>query len=206
MGHQHFLSVMSKWQLTSYQVDPVYWGWLYVFVPVRTPPPPPAADSCSRDNFWTILWISFIFGTIVDPDLLRFWSILVVTLTLTFSKSNMEFAISQPKWSDCHEMKSKYIDWTLRLKCDHRVWPWPWPWPRIFKIRYGIYYTSAKNGLICHGTISKHIDWTPQGLKFDQLVWPWPWHWPLNFQGQMWHWPLATHMALTKDFHGKFFK
>ena len=30
---------------------------------------PPAADSCLRDNFWTTFWISFIFGTIVGPDL-----------------------------------------------------------------------------------------------------------------------------------------
>ena len=28
-----------------------------------------AADTCSRDNFWTTFWISFIFGTIVGPDL-----------------------------------------------------------------------------------------------------------------------------------------
>ena len=33
------------------------------------PAPPAAADSCSRDNFWTTFWISFIFGTIVGPDL-----------------------------------------------------------------------------------------------------------------------------------------
>ena len=32
------------------------------------PPPSPPADSCSRDNFWTIFWISFIFGLIVGPD------------------------------------------------------------------------------------------------------------------------------------------
>ena len=32
-----------------------------------------------------------------------------------FSKSNMEFAISQPKMSDCHEMKSKHINWALGL-------------------------------------------------------------------------------------------
>ena len=37
------------------------------FVPVRTPPP--AADSCSHDNFWTTFWISFIFSRIVGPDL-----------------------------------------------------------------------------------------------------------------------------------------
>ena len=38
-----------------------------------TPPPPPAADSCPRDNFWTTFWISFIFGTIVGPDLQLTW-------------------------------------------------------------------------------------------------------------------------------------
>ena len=27
----------------------------------------------------------------------------------------MEFAISQPKWSDCHRIKSKHIDWKLGL-------------------------------------------------------------------------------------------
>ena len=59
----------------------------------------------------------------------------------------MEFAISQ-KWSNCHETKSKYIDWTLGLKCEHRVWPWPWPWPWIFKVKYRICYISAKNGPI----------------------------------------------------------
>ena len=33
------------------QVTPVYRGWLYVFVPVRTAPAPlQAADSCSRNN------------------------------------------------------------------------------------------------------------------------------------------------------------
>ena len=40
--------------------------------------------------------------------------------------------------------KSKHIDWTQGLKCDHRVWPWSW----IFKVKYGISYISAKNGLI----------------------------------------------------------
>ena len=43
-------------------------GDFYVFVPVRTPPPP-ATDSCSCDNFLTTFWISFFFGKIVGPDL-----------------------------------------------------------------------------------------------------------------------------------------
>ena len=61
----------------------------------------------------------------------------------------MEFAIYlSQKWSDCHGTKSKHIDWTLGLKCDHRAWPWPWPWPWIFKVKYRICYISAKNGPI----------------------------------------------------------
>ena len=51
------------------------------------------------------------------------------------------------KWSDCHETKSKHIDWTQGLKCDHRVWPWPWPWPWIFKVKHAICYISTKSGL-----------------------------------------------------------
>ena len=45
-------------------------------------------------------------------------------------------------------MKSKHINWTQGLKCDHRVWPWPWPSPWIFKVTHGICYISAKNGRI----------------------------------------------------------
>ena len=176
-------------------------GGLNVFVLVRMPPP--AADSCSRDNFEQLFgFLSFLHDCWPWPldYLIRFW--LIFHLDLEFSRSNMEFAISQPKmvrsrsnmefaisqpkmvrlpWSkkqthrlnsrpqmwpsgltlamtltlnfqgqiwnlpyicqklfDCHETKSKNIDWTLGLKCDHRVWPWPWPWPLIFKVKYGI--------------------------------------------------------------------
>ena len=42
-------------------------GDFYVFVPFRTPAP--ATGFCPRDNFWTTFSISFIFGTIVGPDL-----------------------------------------------------------------------------------------------------------------------------------------
>ena len=46
-----------------------------------------------------------------------------------FSRSNLEFAISQPKmvWLSCHKMKSKHIEWTEGLN-DDQIWPWPWPW------------------------------------------------------------------------------
>ena len=41
-----------------------------VFVPVcKLAAATPSADFFSRNNFWTTFWISFIFGTIVGPDL-----------------------------------------------------------------------------------------------------------------------------------------
>ena len=47
--------------------SPRYTGGDFMFL--YRPLAPPAADSCSRDNFWTIFRISFMFGTIVGPDL-----------------------------------------------------------------------------------------------------------------------------------------
>ena len=84
----------------------------------------------------------------------------------------MEFAIYQ-------ETKSKHIDWTLGLKCDHWVWPLPSPWPLSFKVKHGICSISAQNGPIT--SKQKYIDWT-QGLKCDHQVWPWPWPWPWFFK------------------------
>ena len=80
--------------------------------------------------------------------LIRFWSIFVVTLTFSFQGQIWNLLYLSQKWSNCHETKSKHIDWTLRLECDHQVWPWPWPWPWIFKVKYGIGYISVKNGTI----------------------------------------------------------
>ena len=73
---------------------------------------------------------------------------LTLTLTLNFQGQIWNWLYLSQKLSDCHETKSKHIDWTLGFKWDHRVWPWPWPWPWIFKVKYGIGYISAKNGPI----------------------------------------------------------
>ena len=127
---------------------------------------------------------------------------LAMTLTLNFQGQTWSLLYLSLKWSDCHETKSKHIDWTQGLKCDHQVWPLPWPWPWFFKVKYVICYISAQNG--CHVTKSKHIDWT-LGLKCDHQVWPWQWPWSLNFQGQMWPRSLTIRMVLTKDFHGSNF-
>ena len=73
---------------------------------------------------------------------------LAMTLTLNFQGQIQNLLYLSQKWSDCHETKSKHIDWTLGLKCDHPVWLWPWHWPWIFKVKYRICYISAKNGQI----------------------------------------------------------
>ena len=64
----------------------------------------------------------------------RFWLISVLTLTLNFQGKIWNLLYLSQNWSDCHQTKSKHIDSTLGLKCDHRDWPWPWPWPWIFKV------------------------------------------------------------------------
>ena len=73
---------------------------------------------------------------------------LAMTLSLNFQGQIQNLLYLSQKWSDCHETKSKHIDWTLGLKCDYRVWLWSWPWPWIFKVKYRICYISAKNGPI----------------------------------------------------------
>ena len=82
---------------------------------------------------------------------LQMWPLgltLAMTLTLNFQGQILNWLYLSQKWSNCHETKSKHIDWTLGFKCDHWVWPWPWPWPWIFKVKYWIGYISAKNGPI----------------------------------------------------------
>ena len=107
--------------------------------------------------------------------LIRFWSILVVTL------SNMEFAISQPKMvrlprneKQTHLLNSRPQMWpsgltltmTMTLTFQGQIW--------------NLLYLSQK-WCDCHKTNSKHIDWC-QGLKCDHRVWPWPWPWPWIFK------------------------
>ena len=102
--------------------------------------------------------------------LIRFWSVLVVTLTLNFQGQIWNLLYLSQKWSDCHETKSKHIDWILGLKCDHRVWPWPWPWPWRFKVKYGICYISAKNGAIAtkrKANISINVNASNVTIEFD---------------------------------------
>ena len=91
---------------------------------------------------------------------------LAMTLTLDFQGQIWNWLYLCEKWSDCHETKSKHIDWTLGLKCDHQIWPWPWPWPWIFKVKYEICYISTKSGPIATKWKANISIWT-LGLKYD---------------------------------------
>ena len=91
---------------------------------------------------------------------------LVMTLTLNFQGQISNWLYLSQKWSDCHETKSKHIDWSQDLKCDHQVWPWPWPWPWIFKVKYEICYIWTKSGPIATKQKANILIWT-LGLKCD---------------------------------------
>ena len=112
---------------------------------------------------------------------------LAMTLTLNFQGHLWNWQYLCQKWSDLHETKSKHINWTLGLKCDHQIWPCTWPWPWIFKVKYEICYILTKSGPIATKRKANILIWT-LGLKCDQWVWPWPLPWYLNFQGHMWSW------------------
>ena len=146
------------------------------------PAPPLAADSCSCDNFWTTFeFLSFfaqllvLYNRLPEEILVDFRH----DLDLEFSRSNMEFAISQPKvvWLP-RNVKHTYIHWTPGLKCDQWVWPWPWSWLWIFKVK-------------CD-------------LDFWPHTWPWPWiaisqngkanwYWTKGVGvGYSWPWPFGN--------------
>ena len=80
---------------------------------------------------------------------------LAMTLILNFQGQIWNVLYLNQKWFDCHETKSKHIDWTPGHKCDQYVWPWhdldlwifkvkcdlnhwphTWLWPWIFMVKF----------------------------------------------------------------------
>ena len=104
-----------------------------------------------------------------------------MTLTLNCQGQISNWLYLSQKWSDCHETRSKHIDWTLGFKCDHPVWPWPWPWPLNFQGQISNWLYLSQKWCDGHETKSKHISWT-LGLKCDYQIWPLPWPWPWMFK------------------------
>ena len=130
---------------------------------------------------------------------------LAMTLTLNFQGQIQNLLYLSQKWSDCHETKSKHINWTLGLKCDHWVWLWPWPWLWIFKVKYRICYISAKNGQIASKRkaiisielqassvtngfeLDHNLDLWILKVKCDLDLWPHRWPWPWIFMVKFWN-------------------
>ena len=130
---------------------------------------------------------------------------LAMTLTLNFQGQIQNLLYLSHKWSDCQETKSKHIDWTLGLKCDHRVWLWPWPWPWIFKVKYRICCISAKIGQIASKRkanisielqasnvtngfeLDLNLDLWILKVKCDLDLWPHRWPWPWIFKAKFWN-------------------
>ena len=120
-------------------------------------------------------------------------------IDLGFSRSNMKFTISQPKIVRLPRNKKGNFDWTLGLKCCHRVWPWPWHWPRIFKFKYWICYISAKMARLPRSEkptywLSSMPQTWPMGLNMAMTL-------TLNFQGKIWN--LLYLMITWSDCHKK---
>ena len=130
---------------------------------------------------------------------------LAMTLTLNLQGQIWNLLYLSQKWSNCHKTKSKHIDWTLGLKCNHRVWLWWWPWPWIFKVKYGISYISVKRGPIATKRkanistklqasnvtngfeLDHNLDLWILKVKCDLELWPHTWPWPWIFMVKFWN-------------------
>ena len=116
---------------------------------------------------------------------------LAVTLIFNFQDQMLNSLYLGQNGQIATKQTKKHIDWTLSLKCDHRIWTWMCPWPWIFKVKYGNHYISIKNDPIATRQKSKYID-GPIATKlkanisiehrFDHLIWPSPWPRPWIFK------------------------
>ena len=130
---------------------------------------------------------------------------LAMTFSLNFQGQTWNLLYLIEKCSDCHETKSKHIDWTQGLKCDHPIWPWPWPWPWFFKVTFGICYISVKNGPIAtkqRANISNELQASNVANGFDLGNHLNLWIFQVKCDLDL----LTIRMVLTKDYHGQILK
>ena len=120
-------------------------------------------------------------------------------LDLNVSRSNMEFAICQPKMvrlprneKQTYRLNSKASNVTIRFDLDHNLdlwifkfkrdldlWPYTWPWPWIFMVKFWNSCISEWEGrLTLHKgggsrsfmTITMTIWWPRSGVWIYQIV------------------------------------
>ena len=119
-------------------------------------------------------------------------------LDLQFSRSSIEFAISQPKMVWLPRKAN------ISIELNHQVWPCP-PWPWIFKVKYGLCYISIISGpaatkqkantsielqtsIVTNGfDIDHEHDLWIFKVKCDLDLWPHTWPWPWIFMVKFWN-------------------
>ena len=181
-----YILVHEKWYFCNENKDPYirlimspqYIGLTLCFVMFCTlpillplaPPPPPAADIGSHDNFWTTFQISFILAGLMAltyrlPDKILFAFHLDFDLEL--SRSSMEFVISyKAKMVQLPQNKKQ----TCQLKSSPKMSPSDLTMAMTLTLNFqgqilNLLYVSQK-WPDCHETKNKHIYW-PQGLKWN---------------------------------------
>ena len=174
--------------------------WLYVFVPVCTPPP--GADSCARDIFLTTFGSFFIFGTIVGPDLQITWLdfgrflsrpwpwIFKVKYGISYisakngpiatkRKPNISIELLGSNVTNGFDHDHDLDVWILKVKSDLDLWPQTWPWPWIFMVKFWNSCISEWEGqLTLHKgggsrsfmTMTMTIWWPRSGVWIYQIV------------------------------------
>ena len=86
------------------------------------------------------------------------------------------------KWFDCHETRSKHIDWTLGLKWDHRV-----------DLGHDLDLEFSRSNMEFAISQPKMV-WLPRNKKQTYR---------LNTRPQMWPSGLTMTMTMTLNFHGQ---
>ena len=121
-------------------------------------------------------------------DLIRFWLISNLTLTLNFQGQIWNLLYVTQKWFDWHKMKSKNMDSTLDHKFEHQIWPWPWPWV------LDLQFSRSNMKFAMSQPIMVQL---PRNTKQTYQLNSSPYMWPsdltlamtltLNFPGQIWN-------------------
>ena len=116
-------------------------------------------DSCSCNNFWNFFLISFIFRTIVGPDLWITWldfsrfllwpwprfvkakcGICCISAksgpVATKWKANILVELQASNVTNGFDLDHDLDLWILKLKCDLELWPHTRPWPWIFMVKF----------------------------------------------------------------------
>ena len=105
---------------------------------------------------------------------------LTLALTLNFQGQILNWLYLSQKWFDCHETKSKHIDWTLGFNgtigfdLGHDL--------DLEFSRSNIELAISQPKMVRLPRNEKQTHRLNSRLQWDHRVWPWPWPWPWIFK------------------------